>query len=136
MALDALLHRLEGVRQVGRDKWHARCPAHGDTTPSLAIREAEDGRVLIHCFAGCGAAEVLAATGLEFSDLYADKLDGHRAAPIKRPFTAADALRLLAYESLVVLQTADAMRRGEEIDRDRLFKSVARIQAALNAVEG
>jgi DNA primase len=33
--------------------WTACCPAHNDKGPSLAIRETEDGRVLLHCFAGC-----------------------------------------------------------------------------------
>ena len=30
----------------------ARCPAHDDHNPSLSITE-RDGKVLVHCFAGC-----------------------------------------------------------------------------------
>ena len=41
--------------------WMARCPAHDDSTPSLALRDAEDGRVLIHCHAGCDQKSVIAA---------------------------------------------------------------------------
>jgi hypothetical protein len=33
--------------------WTARCPAHDDRNPSLSITEDRDGRVLLHCFAGC-----------------------------------------------------------------------------------
>jgi putative DNA primase/helicase len=33
--------------------WTARCPAHDDKTPSLSIRDADGGRVLVHCHAGC-----------------------------------------------------------------------------------
>jgi DNA primase len=38
----------------------ARCPAHDDRTPSLSIREVE-GKVLIHCHAGCSQRDVIAA---------------------------------------------------------------------------
>jgi hypothetical protein len=31
----------------------ARCPAHNDRNPSLSIREAADGKILIKCHAGC-----------------------------------------------------------------------------------
>jgi putative DNA primase/helicase len=40
--------------------WMARCPAHDDRDPSLSIRDA-DGRVLVHCFAGCEQTRVIAA---------------------------------------------------------------------------
>ena len=46
------LDLLEDVRQTGLDQWMARCPSHEDKTPSLSIREGDDGRVLLHCFAG------------------------------------------------------------------------------------
>jgi len=39
----------------------ACCPAHDDRTPSLAIRDGDDGRVLIHCHAGCSQERVIAA---------------------------------------------------------------------------
>ncbi len=38
----------------------ARCPAHDDRNPSLAIRD-HDGRVLVHCHAGCAQADVVNA---------------------------------------------------------------------------
>ena len=41
-----------GGRRSG-DGWAARCPAHDDRTPSLAIRQTEEGNVLVHCHAGC-----------------------------------------------------------------------------------
>ncbi len=39
----------------------ARCPAHDDSTPSLSIREARDGKLLVHCHAGCEQTAVIAA---------------------------------------------------------------------------
>jgi putative DNA primase/helicase len=40
--------------------WVARCPAHDDRDPSLALRDA-DGKVLARCHAGCDQRAVLAA---------------------------------------------------------------------------
>jgi phage/plasmid primase-like uncharacterized protein len=37
-----------------------RCPAHDDKHPSLSITDGSDGRLLVHCFAGCDGTEVLA----------------------------------------------------------------------------
>lgn len=41
--------------------WVARCPAHDDRNPSLSIHDATDGRVLVHCHAGCDQDAVIAA---------------------------------------------------------------------------
>ena len=44
MNAEAIARALGGHR-AGRD-WMARCPAHDDRTPSLAIREGRDGKIL------------------------------------------------------------------------------------------
>ncbi len=46
-------------------RWHGysaicRCPAHNDRDPSLSIRQGDRG-ILVTCFAGCSAEEVLRA---------------------------------------------------------------------------
>jgi hypothetical protein len=64
------VERLEGVRR--RDAgWVARCPAHEDRHPSLSVRE-NNGRILVHCFAGCSVDAIVAALGLELHDLFAE----------------------------------------------------------------
>ena len=50
--------------------WMARCPAHEDGNASLSISEGQDGRVLVHCHAGCTAEAVVKAVGLTLADLY------------------------------------------------------------------
>jgi putative DNA primase/helicase len=40
-------------------QWLARCPAHPDRSPSLALRDCDDGKLLAHCHAGCSSAVVL-----------------------------------------------------------------------------
>jgi hypothetical protein len=100
--VDRLLDKLEGVRQVAHGRWRARCPAHDGKDPrALSIGEASDGTVLVKCFAGCGAAAITAALGLELSDLF-PKINwrgrgGHHARPVRRPRVDWSAL-ILAFE--------------------------------------
>ena len=46
-------------------QWHGSygtgcCPAHDDKHPSLSIRDSDDGKVLVHCHAGCAQDDVVA----------------------------------------------------------------------------
>jgi hypothetical protein len=68
--LERILSRLSGLVSAGPNKWRARCPAHDDHEPSLSIGLGDDGRVLLHCFAGCSAEEVVLALGLDVGDLF------------------------------------------------------------------
>lgn len=138
--IDKVLAGLNGVRQTGAGRWLAKCPAHDDGRPSLSIREGDDGRVLIHDFAGCGALAVLDALGLEYRDLYVESDrrqtqpgDPHprrarRAAP---PIPAADALEILDAEALTVAIAAADLARGVELAavRDDLERAGLRIAA-------
>ena len=38
-----------------------RCPAHDDRDPSLSICDADDGKVLVYCHAGCDQEKVITA---------------------------------------------------------------------------
>jgi hypothetical protein len=68
--LALLLERLENVKPYGQG-YRACCPAHDSKSKNtLSIRTAEDGRVLLHCFAGCSPLEIVRALGLELSDLF------------------------------------------------------------------
>lgn len=133
MSADALISRLEKVRPTGRGTWIACCPAHADKSPSLTIRETDDGKVLLHCFAGCSVAEVLASVDLDFDALFPPRQ--HHGRPERRPFPAADVLRALASEALVVASSGVSMLAGRftGADRERLILAVQRIQAGLSA---
>lgn len=140
MNVAALLSRLEKVRQTGAATWTACCPAHADKSPSLSIRELDDGRVLVHDFGGCPVDDVLAAVGLELSDLFPEKPITH-AKGERRPFPAADVLRALASEVCVVLLVAGDMMKFLDLliapeDYQRLELAVDRIQAGLNLING
>jgi putative DNA primase/helicase len=49
-----------GGRKAGGG-WIARCPTHDDRDPSLSIRDADGGKVLVRCHAGCDQQKVIAA---------------------------------------------------------------------------
>ena len=120
------------VLRAGR--WLARCPAHSDKHPSLAIRELDDGRILAHCFAGCAVESVLAAVGLTLSNLYPPRAAGYTSKPERRPFPAADVLRAISFEALLVAIAAAHLSKGEplsEVDRARLMVAHTRIRTAV-----
>jgi hypothetical protein len=138
MSAETLLSRLDKVKQIKPGNWVARCPAHDDRGPSLAVRELDDGRTLAHCFAGCAVHEIVQSVGLSLSDLYPERIGGnqHAVKGERRPFPAADVLRCIAFEALVVLTAGAALLAGEpfgEADRARLVMAVERIQLALDA---
>ncbi|MFZ6691847.1 CHC2 zinc finger domain-containing protein [Undibacterium sp. SXout20W] len=134
MSIETLLQALDKVKKTGVDKWQACCPAHDDKSPSLVIRELEDGRVILHCFALCSAVEILDAIGLDFSALYPPKPTNHHYPLIKKRWNSSDVLNGLAFEILVAYNCSTVMASGEylsEIDHARLLLCASRLQAGL-----
>lgn len=136
MTAEVFISRLEKVKQTKPDSWVACCPAHPDKNPSLAVRELDDGRVLIYCRAGCATRDIIAAVGLEFSDLYPPKLTDTFIKSERKPFNAADILKIIALEVTVVEIAANMMLADgklKENDFERLQTASERINAALTA---
>jgi hypothetical protein len=132
MNVQDFLSRLEKVKPTGTGTWLACCPAHDDRNPSLAIRETEDGRILLHCFPGCSAAEVVGAVGLELHDLFPEK-PIEFAPALRRPFPAGDVLEAVADETLYVALVACNLAHGMELsdaDKERLMIAHERIWEA------
>ena len=129
-AADKLVARLAGVRETGPGRWVAKCPAHDDRGPSLSVRDA-DGKTLIHCFAGCGAADVLHALGLTLADLFDDAGREHRPGDKRPPRVPAGDLLLLASREVMVaaLVAADFLDKKvlSENDWQRLAQAAARL---------
>mgnify|MGYP001399900296 CR=1 FL=1 len=135
---DRLLPLLAGVRRTGPARWIARCPAHDDKRPSLSVRETDDGRLLLHCWAGCDVGAIVGALGFDLADLFPPK--AHPGAPReRRPWSAADLLDLAALEAGIVHVIASDVRQQRTIsdaDAERLGEAVARLgamQAAAHA---
>jgi putative DNA primase/helicase len=55
-----ILARVRDGRTAGRS-WIVHRPAHEDGKPSLSVGNRSDGKVLVHCHAGCERARVIAA---------------------------------------------------------------------------
>jgi hypothetical protein len=138
MSVDILLSRLEKVRPTGPNSWRACCPAHGGKHQNLAIRD-NDGVILLKCFSkGCGAAEIAAAVGLDLADLFPPRPTDpqQRGKPIRRPFSARDALLCLDLEITLAYLYAVDLAKGmllDEKDRARLALCANRIAAAKEA---
>ncbi len=135
MTAEALLQKLDRVKQTGPGRWIASAPTREDKHPSMTIRELDDGRVLIHDFGGDSVENILAAVGLTFSDLFPPREVQH-GKPERRPFPAADVLRCIAFEALVVAVAGTSLLAGVPFtptDRERLVLAVGRIQDGLTA---
>lgn len=132
MSADALLAQLEGVKRTGDGRWLARCPAHADRSPSLSVKETGAGVVLVKCWAGCSVGEVMAAAGLDMTALFPEN-SIVAGKPERRPFPAADILRAVSFETMIVSLAAAHMAKGKRLaddDHERLKLAASRLQAA------
>lgn len=64
-----------------RDGWTAKCPAHEDRKASLSINTGDDGKLLLHCHAGCTFRDILAAAGVDAQPMT-------RTSPARKPMTS------------------------------------------------
>ncbi len=132
MDINGILSRLDSVKRTGDHSWVACCPGHDDKSPSLSIRETEDGKTLLHCFAGCQPREVVEAIGLQLHDLFPEK-SGYSRPSIRPSITCRDRLICLSQEATVVLLAAERLIRGDEFpgeDLERLRLAARRISVA------
>lgn len=129
MSADILLSKLLKVRQTSRNSWVACCPAHEDKRPSMTIKETDAGTVLVHCFAQCGAVDILSAVGLDFDALFPPKSVDY-SKPQRRAFPALDILQSIATETMIVAVAACNVRQGialNDDDHQRLLVASERI---------
>ncbi|MAL92822.1 MAG: RNA helicase [Pseudomonas sp.] len=121
--LGALLSRLEGVKKQG-DRYIACCPAHNDNAPSLSLSRGEDGRALVHCYAGCEILQVLAAIGMGLRDLFPDSLSYENRQRYRR-----EALeRERVFEQMVIaISNGEAGSSLSDVDLKRLAEARERV---------
>src|SRR5215213_2356587 len=75
-----VLDKLSVVSRNG-EKAMSFCPAHDDSSnPSLSLK-AENGRLLLHCFAGCQPEDILSEMGLQMKDLFVEGGGGSSIPP-------------------------------------------------------
>ena len=135
--VELLLARLDGVRAIGAGRWIAKCPAHADNRPSLAIAEGADGRVLLHCHAGDGVHAILGAVGLEARDLFPQRsrdlnpAERNELRMYAQMAGWAAALGVLEREVRIIIIIAAEVLAGCELNTD----DYARAELALQRIE-
>lgn len=138
MSAENLLQRLDKVKRVGDGVWQACCPSHNDKSPSLRIRECEDGKILVKCFAGCSAVEIVGSVGLELTDLFPPS-DVHHGPKERAPFSYREAMHALTMELVFLAGCSVALRRGDKLsdnDHQRLILASSRVIAAADYCKG
>lgn len=84
MLLSDLLSRFADVSEESDGGYLAKCPAHGDSRPSLRIWRGDDNKVRLTCRAGCETNDVRLAVNLPWSALF--DVDGEGATvPKEKP---------------------------------------------------
>jgi hypothetical protein len=134
-----LLPRLEKVRECGPNKWQACCPAHDDRDPSLSIARGDDGRVLLKCWAGCSALEVMESVGLTLSDLFEGRTHHRHPPSNKRLYpNYRKILELLRHELTVLMIAAEALNNNKTLTEceyntvSRAYINLSRILESAN----
>lgn len=129
-----LLDLVDGVRATGSGTWMARCPAHDDRRPSLAVREMGDGTLLLHCFGGCNAHEVVAAIGLDLADLFPKQRESSATAGVRARakvlISARHALEVLEFEATLIATAAFNLVNGHALTAD----DMARLEVAARRI--
>src|SRR5215208_4504462 len=78
-----VLDRLDVASRNG-EKAMSFCPAHDDrNNPSLSMK-AENGRLLLHCFAGCKPEDIVSKVGIGMQELFAEG-GGGSSIPLNTP---------------------------------------------------
>lgn len=85
----AIAQRCDQAHQTATG-WQACCPAHEDSTPSLAITPGRD-KVLLKCHAGCTVNAIVTALGMTMADLFLHQPTTHGRKHIVKVYDYLDA---------------------------------------------
>lgn len=148
MNVEPFLAHLDGVKQIssqrGLNRWMAKCPSHEDKKPSLRIAEAPNGTILLTCWAGCQAIEIVQSVGLTLGDLFPErdlrKLSKTEAADV-RMLAKRNDVEACAYtiehEAHVLMQCAIHMQAGRtpsQATLERLVQAYNRVADARHPI--
>jgi hypothetical protein len=129
------LNRLGKVREIGSGKWVACCPAHEDRSPSLSIKQADD-KILIYCFAGCEAEDVVGSVGMSLSDLMPES-EGYNYQPAQKVLTAstkAELFDVMVGETAIFMVATRQIAMGvpfSEVDTNRIRLAEIRLDKVI-----
>ena len=130
-----LLPRLVDVKQHG-NRWTATCPNGHEHKGGLSVAVGGDGRLMLHCFKGCDAEQVLRAVGLRLADLFPERLvpqtseqrRAMRQAAIQANWVAARGV--LTREATICEIATQTILRGDTLSED----DIARVRLAAQRI--
>ena len=131
MNIHELIGYFQNPHKSGESEYQCLCPSHDDRKASLGLKELSDGRILVHCFAGCSAVDVLGAVGLNLDAVTPQRLGDFK--PARKAFNPYAVLKTISTETLLVALAALEMGSGKtlpEEDRVRLLKAAERLRGA------
>lgn len=90
MTPEQFVSSLRNVKKRGANQWLCSCPAHADDDPSLAVTTTTNGKILLKCFAGCSALDVVESMGLRLEDLFPDAYEENPMGFARREMAARE----------------------------------------------
>ncbi len=124
------MNHFDGVRETGSGQYSCRCPSHEDKSASLGIKEGDEGRILLNCFAGCDVKSILNSVGLDWKDILPNN-QLYQAE--KHSFNPFAVLKMIRDEVLLIGLASVDIRAGKPLndkDHDRLLKAVGNVRDA------
>ena len=119
--IEQLLSRLERVKPNGNGKYLACCPAHNDKSPSLGIKQDDNGKILIHCFSGCAVTDIVSAVGMQLSDLMPDNPTYKKRSKPPR-FNKYELFDRLVFETIILSLAIRQLLNGEPLEEQDLYR--------------
>lgn len=143
MTAEALLGLLSGVKCNPRG-WSSRCPAHNDKSPSLSIREGDDQKILLRCFAGCTIEEICSALQIQKRDLFphqsSERIHAAQRERQRREQAKAQARRLNEARADLLREADSVIAAGSpiptEAQSDRFMEALCDAHDAMRHEKG
>lgn len=133
--IQSILSRLKKVKKTRNGEWIACCPAHDDKSPSLAVKVADNGNILMHCFGGCEIESIANSLQIDLQDLFAEK---EYQSTNRDKITPYSVLQVVKNELYLVVIAASDLQKGKTLsdeDKKRFDLAVKRLMGAVNYVE-
>ena len=127
-----ILSHFSKVRATSKNNaYNCLCPAHEDRNASLSIKIQDDGRILMHCFAGCDIESILGAVGLSLDDIIPQRID--LLKPSGKAFNPFAILKTMKDEALFVYMCANEVEQGRTLqssDKEKLLDTISKLKEA------
>ena len=103
--------------------WIALCPSHDDRNPSLSISDGDDGKILLHCHAGCSVYQIASAAGFSLKDLFPrSNLSPQQKREYHRKQSHAEIEKALSHELNVLIQFVGWRVADRAVTKDGKFR--------------